>query len=337
MAEHKILNTNRVPVRSLVWSGDELVDWAGGGARYGLDGSIRKASVNYAYLFDAAVATRDGKFAVIYSRTGTKGLILRNGKILREINRSFYQAHVYEYPICIWSGSDGRTLMAHCPDEYNRIEIDDVETGERLTESSERELADFFHSRLQVNPVGTRLLSAGWVWHPVDCVHFLDIPQKPQDAGMLDMWREATIRDHHMGFVEECAARWQTDDRLIVAAGREEEPPEDDEDHGDARCLHPNGIVVYDIPSDSCVRSVQLKQPAGTIMPIGEERVVAFYEHPRLVSLIDGTILEEWQDIPSGTQVSSIIQDYRPPPMALDSVNRRFAVAEGDKIHVVVI
>ena len=115
------------------------------------------------------------------------------------------------------------------------------------------------------------------------------------------------------------------------------DPPEEDEDHGDALCLHPNGIVVYDIPSDSCVRSVQLKQPAGTIMPVGEEHVVAFYEHPRLISLIDGEILEEWPNIPSGTQVSSIIRDYKPPPMALDSVNRRFAVAEDDKIHVVTL
>ncbi len=243
MAEHKILNTDRMSVRSLVWSGNELIDWVAGGARYGLDGSTRRGSVNYAYRFDAAVASTDGNFAVIYERTGTKGLVLRQSKIVREISRSFYHAHVYEYPICLWTREDGRNLMSHCPEGYSQIDIEDVETGERLTETSEREFVDFFHSRLRVNPAGTRLLSAGWVWHPVDCVKFLDIPQKPEDTGALDRRWEASIHEHHMGYIEECAACWQADDRLIVAAGREEEPPEDDEDHGDALCLYPNGIV----------------------------------------------------------------------------------------------
>lgn len=335
MATHKILKAN--DVRSLVWSGDELVDWAGGGARYGLDGSTRRSSVNYAYRFDTAVTSNDGRFSVIYERTGTKGLVLREGEILREINRSFYQAHVYEYPICIWTRVDGRTLMAHCPEGYSQIDINDVETGERLTESSERKFVDFFHSRLQVNPGGTRLLSAGWVWHPIDCVQFLDIPRKRQDTGSLDKGWEASINKFHMGFIEECAACWQTDDRLIVAAGREEEPPEDDENHGDALCLHPNGVVVYDIPNNTCVHSIQLPQPAGTVMPVGEDSVVAFYEHPRLISLVDGEILQEWPNIPSGKQLSSIIRDYRPPPMALDPANRRFAVVQDDKIHVVTL
>lgn len=163
MAEHKILSADGTTVRSLAWLEDGLVDWVGGGARYGLDGSIRRAGVNYAYRFDAAVSTADGRFAVIYERTGTKGLVLREGNILREINRSFNQAHVYEYPICLWTRKDGRSLMAHCPDDYDRLEIDDLETGERLIPSSDRTSVDFFHSRLQISPNGTRLLSAGWV------------------------------------------------------------------------------------------------------------------------------------------------------------------------------
>lgn len=338
MATHKVLKTGGVPVRSLVWVGDELIDWVLGGTRFGLDGSVHRAGVSYAYRFDAAVATRDGKFAVIYERTGTKGLVLREGEILREINRSFYQAHVYEYPICIWTAADGRILMAHCPESYSQIDIEEIESGERLTEAGNREFVDYFYSRLQVNPSGTRLVSAGWVWHPVDCVRFLDIPQMPRDTGSLDRsWWDASIHKHHFGLIEECSACWQTDDRLIVAAGREEDPPEEDEDHGDALCLHPNGIVVYDIPDDTCVRSVQLQKPAGTMMPVGDDRVVAFNEHPHLVSLIDGKVLEEWPDIPSGTQLSSIIRDYRPPPMAFDQENHRFAVAEGDRIHVVTL
>jgi hypothetical protein len=83
-------------IRSLCWRKDDLIDWVGGGRTFALDGTEQRASVRYAYRFDAATASRDGRFAVIYERLGTKGLVLKDGKILREIDRSFYQANAYE-------------------------------------------------------------------------------------------------------------------------------------------------------------------------------------------------------------------------------------------------
>src|SRR5688572_28478363 len=124
-------------VRSLVWSGDELVDWVGGGARYRLDGEARPARVHFGFRFDAACA--HGHYAVIYERLGTKGLILHGGEVLREIDRSYYCADDYDYPVCLWSDAGGRVLMAHCPERYNRIEIEDVRTGERLTSPADRQ------------------------------------------------------------------------------------------------------------------------------------------------------------------------------------------------------
>ena len=56
-------------VRSLNWRGDELVDWVGGGRSFALDGTEQRANVYYAYRFDAAVASPDGRFAVIYKQT----------------------------------------------------------------------------------------------------------------------------------------------------------------------------------------------------------------------------------------------------------------------------
>src|SRR5512142_2915226 len=89
-------------VVSLTWCGDSLVDWVCGGTVFYLDGTRKEANVRWAFPFDAACATKDGHFAVIYQRLGTKALLLRDGKFLRELNRSFYHAHVYEYPVCIW-------------------------------------------------------------------------------------------------------------------------------------------------------------------------------------------------------------------------------------------
>lgn len=335
MATHKILKASNV--RSLVWSGDELVDWVAGGARYGLDGSIQRSAVNYAYRFDAAVASTDGVFAVIYEQKGTKGLVLRNGEVLREINRSYYHADDYAYPVCLWTDSHGRTLMAHCPEEYNRIEIDDAETGERLTESSERTPVDIFHSRLQANPGGTRLFSAGWVWQPWDVVQFFDITQALQDPKCLDVTSGLDPSTDHAGVVQECGACWQTDDHVIVA-GDKDEFPDEERDNLDVPSLRHSGLAVYDIPSRSVIRCAVPQHPAGMMMPVGEDHVVAFDGHPRLVSLEDGAIQEEWPEILSGHQASSILRGGDPPPaIAMDSRNRRFAVVSGEGIHVVTL
>ena len=324
-------------VRSLTWCGDELIDWIGAGNRYCLDGSIiRSGYSSFAYRFDSAVSTRDGGVRAIYERKGTKGLVLA-GQAIREINRSFYHADDYEYPICLWPDADGRVLLAHCPDQYNQIEIEDAVTGERLTDLPSRKPDDFFHSRLQANPTGTRLLSAGWVWHPWNAVCWFDVAGCLEDPTSLDSVMKHSPQAFHVGLTEEASACWQTDDRLLISGGPDEEDPEEVAEFADRPRLRPNGIIAYDIPAQECVRAIVLDQPAGRMMPVGEDHVVTFFGHPRLVSLVDGQILEEWPELPTGRQTSSILRGEKepPPPMALDPGHRRFAVFVADKIHVV--
>ncbi len=56
-----------------IWSGDQLVDWVGGGRTvYSLDGGYDERRVNYAYRFNAACAL--GEYAIIYERLGTAAL-----------------------------------------------------------------------------------------------------------------------------------------------------------------------------------------------------------------------------------------------------------------------
>ena len=106
------MNKLKAPgLRSVLWLEDCLVDWVGGGRFVGLDGSEHSASVYYAYRFDAAVHSSCGTYAVIYERFGTKGLVLKDGRGLREINRSYYHAHVYEYPVAIFQSSDWSSIV----------------------------------------------------------------------------------------------------------------------------------------------------------------------------------------------------------------------------------
>jgi hypothetical protein len=82
-----------------------------------LDGAVEKAKVRWAFPFDAAQSTPDGRIAVIYQRRGTKGLVLRGERVLRELNRSFYHADAYEYPIChrATTSPDSKDTTFGCP------------------------------------------------------------------------------------------------------------------------------------------------------------------------------------------------------------------------------
>ena len=334
-----MINIAAKGVQSLCFVGDELVDWVAGGRVFQLDGTERPRSVIYAYRFDAATSSADGRYAVIYERLGTKALVLDRGNVVRELNRSFYHAGAYEYPVHLFRLPDDRTIIAHCPERYGRIEFEEVTTGRRLTESSARKPRDFFHSRLASNPSGTRLLSAGWAWHPWDAVIYFDVERALQDATHLDglMTSESGL---HVGLAEESSACWLSDDQVAVASSTEEaDDPEAIAELGDKVWLPACSIGVFDVPSRRYLRSHKLSAPAGTIMRLDETHVISFYEYPKLISLTTGEVVTEWRQLKTGVQTSSICLglDEPVPPIAFDPDRRRFAVADGERIHVVTV
>jgi hypothetical protein len=322
-------------VRSLCWRGDELVDWVDGGRAFAMDGTEQPGRVYYAYRFDAATASPDGRFAVIYEKLGTKGLLLDQGTILREIDRSYYFADTYELPVVLFDDANGRTLLAHCPKNYCRLDLEDAETGRVLTTAVERKPADFFYARLAASPGGKRLLSAGWVWHPRDEVIWFDLAQVLADPRRLD---EGAVfrRPYNPYLIEESAACWLDDDRIVVAASAEPEMDAVAEEIEPR--LRPCGLAVYDVPRQTCLRTFQLDEPPGTILAVGSRHLLSLYRHPKLVDLATGEIVHVWTAVQTGLQISSIMpsdEDANPPPMAFDRAGLRFAVANGDSITVI--
>jgi len=93
IAVTRVFHTERI--KSLVWSGDALVDWVSGGVTYSLDGTTTNPCVSYSYRFDAAVVSPSRKYAALYERLGTKAIVVGPGRLdIREIDRSFYHANV---------------------------------------------------------------------------------------------------------------------------------------------------------------------------------------------------------------------------------------------------
>lgn len=309
-------------VQSLVWDGDDLVDWVGGGQRYLMTGETIPRQVYYAYPFNAATSLPGSDYAAIYAKCETKGLILRRGEILREINRSYYQADAFEYPIAMFRMASGREVLVHCPDEYCRLQIEDLATGEILAKSSGPKPADFFHSRLLASPEGRHLLSAGWVWHPMDVVNVYDLAKVIVDPTHLD-----TGGLDIDAWAEESSAAFLPDGRLLVALNGVE-----DED-GDP--IKGAELRLFDLNAVKLLATVPTARRIGTMMPVGNDHVLALHEHPRLIDLHTGQEVQSWPHLKTGAQTSSIVRGTVPiPPMALDAYGCRFAVAQHAGITV---
>ena len=323
------------PAASLVWVGDHLVDWVAGGNTYFVDGTAKCENGGYSYRFDAAITEPEGEFAVIYTRLGTKGLLLRRGKVGRELNRSFYHADDYEYPVALVR-HEGRALLIHCPQEYNKLEIEDAATGEVLTARSS-ESADFFHSRLAASPGGRYFLSAGWVWHPWDGVVYYDLSEALRHPEYLDTTNPAPPSSLLVGATETSSAAWSSENEMLLGASAEDDEPIDETPPG-AKLFRPCGLVSYDLHGQAFRTACVLAEPVGTLMPVGSTHAMSFFRHPKLIRLSDGAIEFSLPWISSGTQIGSILRGLDPIlALALDPEHRRFAIAQADKVHIVTI
>jgi hypothetical protein len=294
---------------------------ASGGIRYQLNGTASQPPVYYAYHFDRAVGFKNTDYAVLYEALGTKGLILKGGNIVREINRSYYHASVYEYPLAVFDLPDGRVVIAHCPNCYNEIEIEEIESGKRLFVRHGK-AQDFFHSRLQVSSDGEYLISAGWIWHPVDRVRIFSVREALQKPGHLDQYNDLEMPAE---LFEIHAAAFQRSGKILMVGDNGGEPGEE------------GPYLLRYNPKDSRIElQVALREVPGTIMPIGDEHLMGFFEHPKLIEISTGKVIQRWPELRSGNQNSSIIHHIEKlPHLALDPMRNRFAVADKNEITVI--
>ncbi len=324
METHRLFIPTPGLPESLCWSGDALVDAVAGNIRYGLDGSVRDPSIGYSYHFDRAVASGDGRYTVIYEALGTAGLVLEGDQVLRQLQRHYYRADAYEAPMALLTRPDGRTLLAHCPESYCTLELEDVATGERLTRRSNPP-EDVFHSRLQFSPDGRYLLSAGWLWQPVDAACVFDVRRALEDPSSLDRWDLMEGANRGIGV---SAAAFAGPGTLVLTR---------DEDLFDLPEDAPRGgLCVYSLAERRILSAAPLQEPLGTLMAVGGRHVLGFYGHPKLVELATGRVVQRWEELDTGKQSGSIIRHLpKLPPLALDPARHRFAVGTQKGIEVI--
>lgn len=314
-------------LQTIAWAGDDtIVDWAEGGRLYGLDGS-RSGSDNISYgfsfSFDSAITSVDGRYALVYQKLGTKAVLLRDGEVVREINRPYYHAGTYEYPAA-FATVDGVTYLVHCPVQYCQLDFEDVETGELVTNIPGREPKDCFHSRLEISPEGGYLMSKGWCWHPWDVVDVFDIRACLANPQLLDAW--GLLPDTNS---ELCSAGFLTEHCVLLAAS-DEEAMNDEE----ASLIPPKHVGLCNFNTDEFSSVVKINESFGNVFPLSDKLAWDLFQHPKLIDLTTGEVVARLETLDTGWQRSAIIQHSNAPAIVFNRRTGRIALKNGSKIEV---
>jgi len=312
---------------SIAWAGDDLIDWVGG-RRIRPDGTVVAFGVGSGYRFDGSVGL--GEVGAVFETLGTKGRLMRwNGCIaqpnfvpigfdeLREIDRSYYQATVYDYPVCLLTLPDGRGAIAHCPRRYDTLEIELLD-GTPLTSRSAK-AEDIFHARLTASPDGRWLLDNGWVWHPLSIVVVYDVVRALREPEHLSS--SGIALELGDAFDGDVAAATFSGDRLVVCGG-------------DDRQI----LSIIDLPSGRNLATLPLSERLGTrLMPWDRDHVIALDDQPRLVALADAKIVHRWNDLgPASRPCPAVgLDSPKPPHVAVDPGRSRFALADAHRVVVI--
>jgi len=324
--QRQTIQTNYISTIS--WTSNYLIDWANSGRQYFPNGQTKEiGNYHFAFSFDSAITSEDGVYAVIYKKLGTKGLLLKNGQILREINRSYYQAEVYEYPVAFAKLKDGRDILIHCPDDYCRLDFDEVETGMRLTNHINRKPMDFFHSRLEVSQDNKTVLSKGWGWHPFDFVEIFDIDECLENPLLLDDSKHNPDVDSEI-----CTASFITNELVLIGS------PNDTEtfNHDPSDKLKNGQLAVWNIKTNEVSNIIQPSFTiGGHLIAIDDTFAWDLYEYPKIINFKTGQIIDELKEIKSGNQISSIIHHLdNLPSIAFNRQTKQVAISQDNKIEV---
>jgi len=314
--------------KALVWQGDELV--SGCGRRWSRDGVERKVDFAWSFPFDAGITSASGPYSAVYQERGTQGVLLELERVVRELNRSDYQAPNFDYPLALGGLGDGREVVVHCPDEYNVLQIEDAVSGERLTAGS-REPQDVFHSRLSLSPDGRYLLAVGWFWHPFGIAMVYDTALALSDPSTLD--GEGLLPTAAVMNGEVTAGCWLDVDRLVLATGAE------GGSSGEEPALPPCHLGVWSVSEGRWLHRSPIAdaEPGVLLLPRGDH-VISLLGHPRLLDTATGRLLAEWPEVGVPVKATCFGASHVPSPVAaLHPDGTLLAVAQAESIALITL
>ncbi|MCT4561363.1 MAG: hypothetical protein N4A41_08305 [Crocinitomicaceae bacterium] len=321
--ELKTIQTNGL--QTIDWFRDTVVDWNSAGNQYFEDGTVKQlGKYNFGFKCDGSITSESGEYVFIYQKLGTKGLLLRNGQVYREINRSYYQSSAYEFPAAFIEHNN-RIYLIHCPNGYNQIDFEDAETGKVVTNISGRSPSDFFHSRFEVSPDHKSFVSKGWFWHPYDGVKLFSVDECFKNPLSLDQGHEIPNST-----TEICSASFINSDQLIVCSSTEERL--DDEN---VEPIPEGHMAIWNIKTDEISGSVKIQGPYGNLYSIDQNDCWDLFKYPKIIEISTGRIIDKIENLYSGEQNSSIIHHLKmTPKIAYNRNTKKIAIAGDSSITI---
>jgi len=311
-------------LQTINWFEDKIIDWPNAGTLYEVPGQKKQLNkYTFGFNFDSAIHSTDRKYVFIYQKLGTKGLLIKEGEILREINRSYYLANSYEYPAAFLTYNK-KTFLAHCPISYCQLDFEEVETGEIVTNVKTRKPSDFFHSRLEISQSGKYLLSKGWVWHPIDVIQIFQIEDCISNPLLLDKL------DHSFPKVgsEICTASFINDFEILV--GSSDEVIDDNIANVPAKSM-----AIWNFHDNKFSNQKTPEFEFGNLFSIDSCFAWDTYKFPKIINLATGQIVDKAEDVYSGEQKSSILFDTsKQPQLSFDQNRKKLAIKEKDRVII---
>ncbi len=311
-------------LRTIDWFENSVVDWNSAGNQYFENGITKQLQkYHFGFVCDGSITSENGKYVLIYQKLGTKGLLLKNGELLREINRSYYQSSVYEFPATFLTFKN-RTYLVHCPFGYNQIDFEDAETGEIATNITKRKPQDIFHSRLEVSLDNKYLVSKGWVWHPIDVIELFDVERCFENPNLLD--KGMNIPNVN---AEISSASFIDNDKLLVRASNEDWADEETDIIKDGQ------IATWNFKTGRILNPVNVNSEIGNVFAIDETKCWDLYNYPKIIDLKSGNVIDKIEEIDSGKQGSSIIHHLADfPKIAFNKKTKQIAIAKDNAIEI---
>ncbi|WP_293306153.1 hypothetical protein, partial [Pedobacter sp. UBA5917] len=239
-------------------------------------------------------------------------------------NRSYYCADVYEYPAAFVT-LEGKTFLIHCPSKYCRLDFENAETGQIITDAIDRNPIDFFHSRLEVSPNGKYLISKGWFWHPFDAIRLFDIKECFSNPHLLDqseIYPNVGTEISTASFIDDNRVLWGSSDGEEIDDGLLENLPQ--------KCM-----AIWDISSGRLSKPIKIDIEFGNLYAINNRFAWDIYKFPKIINLETGQVVDQDESISSGLQNSSIIHHLgNLPKVAFNPQTKQLAISNGDAIEI---
>lgn len=188
------------------------------------------------------VASAEGRFLAVVQSNGLEGALfdVASGRLLKPLARDDYHADVSGWALAFV----GDVLVTATA--WNVIEAWSVPTLERLAPASVDGSLDYFYGALTVSPSGRWLASAGWFWHPVGGVRFIDVrrwlegradpaPEREGSVSVMSDWWDDDV----------C---WVTDELVALRGCAQTEP--------DVYFGSIEGIALVDLTSKQPLRLI---------------------------------------------------------------------------------